>query len=57
MRTGISASAGGESIGLTKDELLDSIFEVLWFFSPLRGWGKRVDRVGTKKETTSVPCL
>lgn len=28
-RTGISAWAGGEPIGLTKEELLDSIFEVL----------------------------
>jgi len=29
VRTGISAFAGGESVGLTKEELLDSIFGVL----------------------------
>jgi len=38
VRTGISAWAGGESIGLTKEELLDSIFEVLWIlFGPCGG--------------------
>ena len=39
MRTGISAWAGGESVGLTKEELLDSIFEVLRFFFSLAGVG------------------
>jgi len=39
VRTGISAWAGGESVGLTKEELLDSIFEVLRFFFSLAGVG------------------
>lgn len=39
VRTGISAWAGGESVGLTKEELLDSIFEVLWIFFALAGVG------------------
>jgi hypothetical protein len=37
VRTGISALGGGELLGLTKEELLDSIFEDLWIFFPCGG--------------------
>jgi len=56
--TGFSSLAGGETaLDRVKEELLPRIFEVFLKKFPYRGWDKRVDGVGIKKETTSVPCF